>query len=116
MATAPELDEHRDRRPLGLEDGVLDVSEVLAVDVQRQRDVAADLDPVEVVLAEEPAIARRGRSGREPPPTAARRRDLDRRDEVEAVLELGLAHDRQRDGPAYVYGLPFATKAAAARP
>ncbi len=48
--------QYRNRPPLGLEDGALDVAEVLAVGVQRQRDIAADLDPVEVVLAQEPAI------------------------------------------------------------
>ena len=43
------LHEHGNGGPLGLEDCALDVSEVLAVDVQRQRAIAGDLDPVEVV-------------------------------------------------------------------
>jgi hypothetical protein len=32
---------------------LLDVTQILAVDTQRKRNVAADLDPVEVVLADE---------------------------------------------------------------
>ena len=55
------LDEHRDRVPLGLEDGLLDVAEVLAVGLQRKRPVAGDLDPVEIVR-------RRGRRSRPPAP------------------------------------------------
>ena len=46
---AETLDKHGDRAALGLEDRVLDVAEILAVDLQRQRPVAGDLDPVEVV-------------------------------------------------------------------
>ena len=52
------LDENRDRRALRLEDGFLDVAEILAVDLERQRAVAADLDPVEVVADEELRRAR----------------------------------------------------------
>src|SRR5262249_47421114 len=53
---AGSLSQHRDRVPLGFEDGMFDVTEVLAVDMKRERDVAGDLDPVEVVLAEEVTI------------------------------------------------------------
>jgi hypothetical protein len=45
--------EHRHGVPLGLERCVLDVPEVFPVDVQRERPVAADLDPVEIVHSEE---------------------------------------------------------------
>src|SRR5437870_5286077 len=40
-------------RALRLEDSLLDVAEILAVDLERERTVAADLDPVEVVADEE---------------------------------------------------------------
>ena len=57
------LDKHGNRAALGLEDRVLDVAEILAVGLQRQRPVAGDLDPVEVVAVEQLARARaRGRS------------------------------------------------------
>ena len=80
----------------------LDVAEVLAVGMQRKRDIAADLDPVEVVLAEEPAIVgvpaqdascHRGQ--------IRQRRNLDGSDEVETSIEGCLARDRQRQ-PACV--------------
>ena len=50
------LREDRDGVPLGLEERLLDVPEVFAVRVQRERDVTVNLYPVEVVLTEEPAI------------------------------------------------------------
>jgi len=43
------LDEHRDRVALGLEDRLGHVAEILSVHLQRQRAVALDLDPVEIV-------------------------------------------------------------------
>ena len=49
---AETLDKHGDRAALGLEDRVLDVAEILAVGLQRQRPVAGDLDPVEVVAVD----------------------------------------------------------------
>ncbi len=55
----PRSGEHRDGLPLGLEDGVLDVTEVLSVRVQREGDVTPNLDPVEVVPTEEPVAAAR---------------------------------------------------------
>src|SRR5579884_3784453 len=53
-----ELREHGDRVPLGLEDGLRHVAEVLAVAVQRQRPVADDLHSVDVVRVEEALAAR----------------------------------------------------------
>ena len=44
-----KLDEHGDRPPLGLEDRLGHVAEILSVHLQRQRAVALDLDPVEIV-------------------------------------------------------------------
>src|SRR4051795_2097091 len=46
--TRAALDEYRERIPLRLEDRLLDVAQVLAVDLQRQRPVAPDRDPVDV--------------------------------------------------------------------
>ena len=70
------LDKHGQRAALGLEDRVLDVAEVLAVGLQRQRPVAGDLDPVEVVPVEQLAASApgRGRSGRSAAAAAASRR------------------------------------------
>ena len=78
----------------------VDVAEVLAVGLQRQRAVAADDDPVEVVArddvvrlelalaAHDVAAASRGTS---------RRPHARRRDEVEPVLEPRVRRDVQRD-------------------
>src|SRR5262249_40982006 len=44
----PGLSQYRDCVSLRLEDGLLDITEVLAVRVERQRGVAHDLDPGEV--------------------------------------------------------------------
>src|SRR6476646_9012231 len=57
------LDKHGNGAALGLEDRVLDVPEVLAVDLQRQRPVAGDLDPVEVVPVEQVTRARLAAAG-----------------------------------------------------
>ena len=46
-----KLDEHGDRPPLGLEDRLGHVAEILSVHLQRQRAVAVDLDPVEIVAS-----------------------------------------------------------------
>ena len=90
---AETLDKHGNRAALGLEDRVLDVAEVLAVDLQRQRPVAGDLDPVEVVPVEQ----RRAERAWPRPVTRwrSRRGSVDgahplRRDQVEAELEAGL--------------------------
>ena len=45
--------EHRESVSLGLEHDLLDVAEVLAVELERHRRVAADLDPVGVVEPEQ---------------------------------------------------------------
>ena len=47
-----------DRVALGLDHDMLDVAEVLAVHLQRQRPVARDLDPVDVVRAQQVRAAR----------------------------------------------------------
>src|SRR2546421_984499 len=95
------LDEHRERAALGLEDRLGDVAEVLAVDLERERPVAGDLDPVEVMpvehvrvfdlpaAAEEVAeVARDGACG-----------DTGRGDQVEAELEPRLGRRVNRNGP-----------------
>ena len=46
--------------PLRLERRLADVSEILAVDLQRQRSVAPDLDPVDVVAVQDILRARLG--------------------------------------------------------
>src|SRR5580765_2181012 len=46
------LHQNRDRIALGLEQRLRDVAEILAVGLQRQRVIAAHLDPVEVVARE----------------------------------------------------------------
>ena len=87
-----------DRVALGLEHDVLDVAEILAVGLQRQRPVARDLDPVDVVRVEHVArrlLAAAPSDVRER--AAATRRDADRRDEVEAELEPRLRRDVQRE-------------------
>ena len=48
-----DLREHGHRFSLRLERRVLDVAEVLAVGMERQRDVTGDLDPVEIMPSEE---------------------------------------------------------------
>src|SRR5436305_14844955 len=88
--------QYRHRRSLGLEDCSLDVTEVFAVGVERKRDVAADLDPVEVVLADEAAIVSPTAQNTGGHRRQRKRCDLDRRDEIEAPTELRLARDRQR--------------------
>ncbi len=75
---------------------MLDVAEILAVRVQRHRVVADDLDAVDVVCVEHVRVARMpeqhrpGRVDERAPPHA------DRRDDVEAELEVRLGRDRQR--------------------
>ena len=99
----PAATRARSRRPLGLEHRVLDVSEVLAVDLERQRPVADDLEPVGVVHVDEVARARpvaaaeratsamRGMSARAHPL---------RRDEIETALPARLrAPAGRRTGP-----------------
>ena len=94
-------DEHGHGGPLGLEHGSLDVSEVLAVRVERKRNVAADLDPVEVVLAEEPPIVGVTAQDTRCHGGQIRGRNLDGSDEVETSVEGRFARDRQRQ-PACV--------------
>src|SRR4051812_11641572 len=98
--TRAALDEYRERIPLRLEDRLLDVAQVLAVDLQRQRPVAPDRDPVDVgarvderVLAE--AAARRARQQ----PGQSRRPDRRRRDVAEAALEPRAVDEPQRQRP-----------------
>ena len=100
--SAGYLPQHRDRVALGLEHGVLDVTEVLTVGLERLRLVAVDLDPIEVVAvhhvsgpvlpAAEQRVADEARQ--------RRRADAARRDEVEAEVEPGPRCDvqRQRSG------------------
>src|SRR6476620_6151171 len=57
-----KLGEHRDRAALGFEDRLGDVSQILAVRLQRQRVVAAYGNSVEIVAAE---CVARGPPGRE---------------------------------------------------
>src|SRR4051812_10824271 len=82
-------DEHGQRLALGLELGALDVTEVLAVRLERQRPVADDLDPVEVVRVRDVRAAQRRAPGREVGEQArdVHRPDRPRRHEVEPELE-----------------------------
>src|SRR5215208_4166961 len=96
-ATSAALDQHRERIPLRLEDRLLDVAQVLAVDLQRQRPVALDRDAVDVgpsvherVVAE--AAARRARQE----PREDRGADGRRRDVAEAAFEPHAADEPQR--------------------
>ena len=116
---AETLDKHGDRAALGLEDRVLDVAEILAVDLQRQRPVAGDLDPVEVVAVDaasrartRPAgdeVAKQARQGRRASPASVRTGRGRARSGPPGATWIGI-------GPAYVYGSVFATSANAARP
>src|SRR4029077_18391552 len=80
-----------DRIPLGFEDDGLDVAEVLAVDLKRQRTVRANLDPVEIMTVDDvlcvlPTAAERiAEQARDP-----RRPDPPGRNEVEPELETRL--------------------------
>ena len=92
MVRRNRSDEHGDRVPLGLEDGLLDVSQVLAVRLERKRAVSHDVEAVGVVhvydIAGLPTIAageRVGEDARERSRTQARRCD-----EVETALEARL--------------------------
>jgi hypothetical protein len=92
----PGSGKDRDGIPLSLEDRLLDVPEILTVGVQGEWDVAADLDPVEVVLAEETAILGATAENTSRHRGQIRRRNLDRSDEIEASVEGCLARDGQR--------------------
>src|SRR4051812_43715984 len=82
--------ENRDGAPLGFEERLFDVAEVLAVGLERRRLIAADRDAVEVVRVQHRAFAhvtrkqRDRRADERPPPQAYRR------DQVEPQLEVRL--------------------------
>src|SRR5712691_12619216 len=92
-------DENRNRVPLGLEDGLGHVAEVLSVGLERQRLSAADDDPIEVVAGEHTACALQpapGRDAREQPRQRSRRDALGR-SQVETELEARAS--REAKGP-----------------
>ncbi len=93
-----------------LEDRMLDVAEVLAVRLQRQRLVAANLDPVEVepVITSRPVPAAHRDRRDEPKNVAAA--DALRRREGEADLEPRAAVDPQRHGPCVRVGIAVARR------
>jgi hypothetical protein len=63
--------------------------------MEREWDVAANLDPVEVVLAHEPAILRAPAQNASRDGGQIRGRNLDGSDEVEASVEGCVTRDRQ---------------------
>jgi hypothetical protein len=92
-------DEHGEHVPLRLDHRQLDVAEILSVDLQRQRPVAADDEVVEVVAEEnvfrsQPAAAawktRRG-TARARTPSG---------DDVEPTFEGGVGREAEAEEPA----------------
>ena len=83
--------------PLGLEDRRVDVAEVLAVDLERQRLVAADRDPLHVVEDDHPRPRPRSAEQLEPEPGEIASADPRRRHDVDAEVERGSARDPDPD-------------------
>src|SRR6266496_86273 len=85
------LDQDGNRSALAHAFDVVDVAQVLAVDVERERLVADDLDAVEVVTVEDVdralVAAAFHQVGEDP--GDGERAQADRRDDVEPVLEPG---------------------------
>jgi hypothetical protein len=92
-----KLDEHGDRVPFRLEDSFGDVAQVLAVGLQRQRQIRAHLQPVEVVAAVGVADGLAGGEGEQQWCQGARRH-RDRSEKVQPLLEdrFGCRLDRER--------------------
>ena len=111
------LDERGHRVALGLVNGFQDVTRILAVDLQRERDVAAHDDAVDVVAASAcpslspdprtPCTSSRGRS---------RARSLTGAKNASPSSKLALGTRSSPTEPEYVYGVQFATRTSAARP
>ena len=111
------LDQHGDGAALRVEHGPLDVAEILAVRVQRHRPVALDLHPVEVVAVQvSRRFAPRPARIESAVGTSVRRRT--RTGATTSRPSSNCASGASGSGSrfAYVYGLPFATSANAARP
>ena len=103
-------------RPLGLEERLLDVAEILAVHLQRHRLVADDLDAVEVVRVEHVPVARVAGEHRVRVRTSERRRTRTGATTSRPSSKSASGAIRSGSRFAYVYGSAFATNANAARP
>ena len=80
-------DEDVDRVPLGLEDRSRDVSEILAIHLQGQRDVAAHDEPIGVLDHDEAPVSARPTCELESDPGEGERRHRAWADERETSLE-----------------------------